>query len=82
MSDRNTFAFDATPNMFRYAQDTSGWHIFGRSATFAGQFGWQKVGQGYGALPSPFPASPGVCTSAAPLVVVRFSTCNRPFMVQ
>jgi hypothetical protein len=57
---------------------TSGWHIFGRSATFAGQFGWQKVGFGYGPLPAQWPAgTPGICTSAAPLVLVRFATYNR-----
>ncbi len=58
---------------------TSGWHLFGRSSTFSAQFGWQKVGQGYGALPAQFPASPkpGICTSVAALVVVRFATYNR-----
>jgi hypothetical protein len=61
---------------------TSGWHLFGRNASFNAQFGWQKVGQGYGALPTTFPASPGVCTSAAALVVVRFATYNRLKCIQ
>jgi len=58
---------------------SSGWHLFGRNNNFNAQFGWQKVGQGFGALPITFPISPqpGVCTSTPTLVVVRFATYKR-----
>ncbi|SRR6266576_758672 len=59
---------------------TSGWHMFGRSATLAAQFGWQKVAAGYGPLPAVYPAGPpqpGICNSAAALVVVRWATYDR-----
>jgi len=59
---------------------TSGWHMFGRNANFNAQQGWQKVGAGYGALPAVFPAGPpqpGICTSNATLVCVRWATYDR-----
>lgn len=58
---------------------SSGWHFFGRNTNFNAQFGWQKVGFGYGALPATFPIipQPGVCSSTPTLIVVRFATYKR-----
>jgi hypothetical protein len=62
---------------------TSGWHIFGRNSGFNAQFGWQKTSFGYGALPATFPIAPqpGICSSAATLVVVRFAEYNRVWRI-
>jgi len=59
---------------------TSGWHMFGRNSGFNAQQGWQKVGFGYGPLPSVYPAGPpqpGICTTNATLVAVRWATYDR-----
>jgi len=67
----------ASPNVTGFS---SGWHLFGRNANFNAQFGWQKTGFGYKALPAVFPfgpPQPGICSSNPTLVVVRYASYDR-----
>jgi len=61
---------------------SSGWHVLGRSATLAAQFGRVKTGFAYGPLPQTAPTGLGQITSGPPMVVYRWATYNSGLRLQ